>query len=102
MNIYIANLNSSINDEALKNLFTPFGAVLSAAVVNDVFTGESRGFGYVEMENEESAQQAIESLNHSTVAELTISVKEAEPTKTRQGSYKVGNGPVDMYKFRKN
>jgi RNA recognition motif-containing protein len=103
MNIYVSNLNSSISSEDLKQLFTPFGEVASAEVVNDVFTGESRGFGYVEMNDATAAEKAISSLHNTVVSELNIAVTEAKPVKVQQGSYKVGNSPAgDVFKFRKN
>jgi RNA recognition motif-containing protein len=102
MNIYIANLNSVIDNEALKQLFTPFGDVKSARIAKDVFTGESRGFGYVEMENEESACNAIKALNKTEVEAFVLDVKEAEPEKKNTGSYKVGSGTFNAYRFRKN
>jgi RNA recognition motif-containing protein len=101
MNIYIANLDNGIESEELKSLFTPFGEVTSAEIVKDVFTGASRGFGYVEMEEEEAANKAIAELNQSVVHTLVITVEQAPVRKAQQGSYKVGNG-VNVYRFRKN
>ena len=102
MNIYISNLSSAIGNEELKKLFAKYGEVKSAAIVDDVFTGESRGFGYVEMDDNTAAQKAIEELDKTELNALTISVKEAEIKNVQKGSYKVGNGAVDMYRFRKN
>jgi RNA recognition motif-containing protein len=102
MNIYISNLSSIIRSEELKQLFSTYGAVKSAEIVDDVFTGKSRGFGYVEMEDNAAAQTAIEGLNKTEFHSLTISVKEAELKNVQKGSYKVGNGAVEMYRFRKN
>ena len=102
MNIYISNLSSDIKDQQLKNLFTPFGEVVSAEVMNDLFTGESRGFGYVEMEDEIAAKNAISQLNNTELENYTITVQEAKPKEVHKGSYKVGNGAVNVYKFRKN
>ena len=101
MNIYIANLENAIDNEKLKEVFSSYGEVLSAEVVKDVFTGASRGFGYVEMEDE-IAHNAINGLNQTTLNTLTITVKEAPPKKEQKGSYKVGNGAVNIYRFRKN
>jgi RNA recognition motif-containing protein len=101
MNIYIENLNASIDNEQLRNLFSPFGEVKSAEVVQDVFTGVSRGFGYVEMEDA-AAEKAIQALNQTTVADLKIKVHTAPEVKERKGSYKVGNGAVNVYRFKKN
>ena len=101
MNIYIENLDSAIENEDLRQLFTPFGDVTSAEVTKDVFTGLSRGFGYVEMEDN-AARAAIIQLNQSVVNNLTIRVHEAPPKKAQKGSYKVGSGAVNVYRFRKN
>lgn len=102
MNIYISNLRSAIGNDELTQLFSPFGEVKSAEVVRDVFTGHSRGFGYVEMEDDEAAKKAIESLNKTEVKELIISVEQAQPKIEHKGSYKVGNSSVPGYRFRKN
>lgn len=100
MNIYIANLDTTIDNEELKQLFSPYGEVKSAEVVKDVFTGASRGFGYVEMENE-AAQHAIQELNQTVLHTLTITVEEGPAKKEKKGSYKVGNGATNVYRFRK-
>jgi RNA recognition motif-containing protein len=102
MNIYISNLSSAIKDSDLEQLFAGYGEVTSARVMNDVFTGESRGFGYVEMADDEAAQKAIEKLNNTELQNLTISVKEEEPKTVHKGSYKVGNPSVNGFKFRRN
>lgn len=102
MNIYISNLRSAIGNTELADLFTPFGEVKTAEIVKDVFTGQSRGFGYVEMEDEVAARKAIESLNNTEVQELVISVEEAKPKREQKGSYKVGNSSIPGYRFRKN
>ena len=100
MNIYIANLDSAIDDEGLKELFASYGEVRSAEVVKDVFTGVSRGFGYVEMEDE-AAQTAISELNQTVLHTLTITVEQAPTKKVQQGSYKVGDGAVSVFRFKK-
>ena len=102
MNICISNLSTAVGDEKLKQLFSAYGDVKSAVIVDDAFTGISRGFGYVEMEDNISAQKAIEALDKSELDERTISVEEAKPKVALQGSYKVGNGPIEAYRFRKN
>lgn len=100
MNIYVSNLNTTFNNDDLKNLFSSHGEVLSAEVVLDAFTDQSREFGYVEMPDEQQAQAAIEALNQSEVNGRLILVRQAESTHLRKGSYKVGNGPVNVYNFR--
>lgn len=102
MNIYIANLDSALNDNDLKALFTPFGEIGSAEIAIDAFTGKPRGFGYVDMPNDEQAQAAIAALHQTELKGHTLLVKQAEPKETRKGSYKVGNGAVNVFKFRKN
>jgi RNA recognition motif-containing protein len=101
MKIYIENLHDSIDNEKLSELFSSYGEVRSAEIVKDVFTGASRGFGYVEM-NDETAQEAINGLNQTTLSDLKLTVKEAPPANERKGSYKVGNGAINAYRFKKN
>ena len=101
MNIYVANLENAIDNTKLREIFSVYGEVTSAEVVMDGFTGASRGFGYVEMEDE-AAQNAIRGLNNTELNTLTITVKEAPPKQEKKGSYKVGSGAVNVYRFRKN
>jgi RNA recognition motif-containing protein len=101
MRIYIENIDGTIDNEKLKEIFSPYGEVKSAEVVKDVFTGVSRGFGYVEMEDE-AAQKAIIGLNQTTLNNLKLTVKTAPPVSERKGSYKVGNGAINVYRFKKN
>lgn len=79
MNIYISNLSFNVQDEDLKGFFTPFGEVTSAKVINDKFSGRSRGFGFVEMANNEEASKAIAELDQATIDGRTIKVMEARP-----------------------
>jgi RNA recognition motif-containing protein len=90
MNIYIFNLNSSISDPELRELFMPFGTVKSAQIVMDVISGESRGFGYVEMEDDVAAQKAIDQLNETELQTLTIFVEEERPKVVQEKSGKTG------------
>ena len=83
MNIYVSNLSFNVKDEDLKGFFTPFGEVTSAKVINDKFTGQSRGFGFVEMSDTASANKAIEELNDATVDGRNIKVMEARPKEDR-------------------
>jgi RNA recognition motif-containing protein len=79
MNIYIGNLNWSASSEDLKNLFSAYGEVSSVNIVNDKFTGRSKGFGFVEMPDSASAQRAIDSLNGQSFMQRNITVNEARP-----------------------
>ena len=102
MTIHVENFDLQWKDENLKELFSPFGDVASAAVSMDVFTGRSRGFGFVDMPDESAAAAAIASLHQTEIAQRVLTVKTAEPKKEAGGSYKVGNGGVIPYRFRKN
>jgi RNA recognition motif-containing protein len=95
MNIYVSNLAFTIQDEELKNLFTPYGVVSSAKVINDRETGRSKGFGFVEMEDTKSAQDAISQLDQLTIEGRQIKVSEArpKPEKSFGGGGGGGNSP---------
>ena len=79
MNIYVGNLSYSMTDEDLRNLFAEFGEVASANVIMDKFSGQSKGFGFVEMSQEADAEAAIEALNEQDVKGRRIKVNEARP-----------------------
>jgi RNA recognition motif-containing protein len=79
MNIYVANLNYSVSNEQLQQLFEGFGEVSSAKVILDRETGRSRGFGFVEMTNDAEANQAIEKLHQSEHVGKVLNVTEARP-----------------------
>jgi RNA recognition motif-containing protein len=102
MNIYIGNFGTLLKDEELKNLFTPYGTVASAEVAMDAFTETSRGFGFVEMPVEDEASAAIAALNQTEMNGQRILVQQAEQKEVRKGSYKVGDGGFNPYRFKKN
>jgi RNA recognition motif-containing protein len=102
MNIQISNLHTDLMDKDLKKMFTTYGKVTSAEIAMDGFTGWSRGFGHVEMPDEEEAQKAIDGLNQTEVNGLVVSVQQAKPKEVHKGSYKVGNGAINVYRFKKN
>ena len=77
--IYVGNLPWATTDDDLRELFATYGAVASSAVVNDRETGLSRGFGFVEMDDNEDAEKAIESLNGKEVSGRELRVNEARP-----------------------
>ena len=79
MNIYVSNLSFDVQDQDLRDFFTPYGEVTSAKIINDRETGKSRGFGFVEMADQAASQKAIAELNDSTVDGRTIKVMEAKP-----------------------
>ena len=78
-NIYVGNLSYDVDDSALRALFEPYGEVRSAKVIMDRDTGRSRGFGFVEMINDDEAQQAIEALNGSDSGGRRLTVNVARP-----------------------
>jgi len=79
--LFAGNLPWAVTDEVLKTAFEPYGPVVSAKVVTDRQTGKSRGFGFVEMQNETEANAAIKGLNGSVLQGRNIIVNEAKPQK---------------------
>lgn len=79
MNIYIGNLSREVTEDELRQSFEAFGQVTSVNVIKDRYSGESRGFGFVEMSTKSEAQAAINGLNGTTLGERTLSVSEARP-----------------------
>lgn len=77
--LFVGSLPWAVNDEGLKQTFTPYGKVVSATVVVDRRSGRSKGFGFVEMENDSEAKAAIEALNGSELNGRNIVVNEAKP-----------------------
>lgn len=86
MNIYVGNLSWGLKDQDLANLFTPFGEVASAKIVMDKFTQRSKGFGFVEMPNDEQAQAAIAQLNGSEIEGRNLVVNESRPKEGGSGN----------------
>jgi len=84
MKIYVGNLPFGIDDAGLEELFKPHGTVASAKVITDRDTGRSRGFGFVEMEEDEEANKAIEALNGTDVGGRPLTVNKARPQKKRE------------------
>lgn len=83
MNIFIAGLSFKVNDADLANLFEEYGELTSAKVITDRQTGRSKGYGFVEMEDNEAAGKAIAELNGAEYDGRTISVSEARPREER-------------------
>lgn len=79
MNLYVSNLGFHVGNQELKDLFSAYGEVTSAKVITDRETNRSRGFGFVEMTNQEEAQTAISKLNGSVVEGRSMNVNEAKP-----------------------
>ncbi|MAT54761.1 MAG: RNA-binding protein [Bacteroidetes bacterium] len=92
MNIFVAKLNYDTQEDELRAAFEEFGEVSSANIIMDKFTGRSKGFGFVEMPNDDEAQAAINELNDSEMDGRTIVVKKAEPRENRGGGRRGGGG----------
>jgi RNA recognition motif-containing protein len=89
MNIYVGNISRDTNEEDLKIAFTAYGEVSKVTIIKDKFTGESRGFGFIEMQNKTQALAAISGLNGSELKGRPLTVNEARPKNNNRGD---GNG----------
>jgi len=83
MNIYVSNLSFAVQDEDLRSYFAEYGEVTSAKVIIDKYTNRSKGFGFVEMSDDEAAKKAIAELDGATVDGRAIKVSEARPKEER-------------------
>jgi RNA recognition motif-containing protein len=91
MNIYVGNLSFNTTEEDLKQVFAEYGQIISARIIMDRETGRSRGFGFVEM-NDNSGRKAIAELNEKEVDGKTITVNEAKPKNTFNNNRGGGRG----------
>lgn len=96
MNIYVGNLPYTVTTSDLKETFSAFGEVSSVNVITDKFTGESKGFGFVEMSNNSQADAAIKALNGRDLKGRTLTVNQARP-KTERPSGGGGGGGRGRY-----
>jgi len=83
MNIYVGNISRTATEQDLKDAFAAFGEVSSAAIIKDKFSGESRGFGFVEMPNKDEGDKAISGLNGKDLKGRSLTVNEARPRTDR-------------------
>jgi len=90
--LYVGNLSYETTDASLEELFTPFGSVRSAQVIQDRDTGRSKGFGFVEMADDNAARTAIDSLNDKEHDGRRLAVNEAKPREERSGGGGGGRG----------
>jgi len=95
--IYVGGLPYSATEEDLENLFSSIGAVKDATIITDRYTGQAKGFGFIEMDNDEEADAAINALNGTQMGGRTLTVNEAKPREDRPrtgggGSYGGGGG----------
>jgi len=95
MRLYVGNLAYSVTSQSLEQLFSEFGQVKDATVVQDRDTGRSKGFGFVEMPDDAAAKKAIAELNEAELSGRTLTVNEARPMENRSGGgggYRGGGG----------
>ena len=90
--LYVGNLSYGVSDSALEQLFSQFGTVQSAQVIQDRATGRSKGFGFVEMDNDAQAQAAIDGLHERELDGRRLTVNEARPREDRGGGGGGGYG----------
>ncbi|MEA1886963.1 MAG: RNA-binding protein [Bacteroidota bacterium] len=83
MNIYVGNLDFKVNEDELQKLFEEYGTVSSAKIIVDKYSGRSKGFGFIEMDNDSEASQAIKDLDGSVIQDREVIVNEAKPRKER-------------------
>ena len=89
--IYVGGLPYSTSEQELSDLFAQHGAVQSAKVITDKYTGQSRGFGFVEMGSDAEAKAAIDALNETELGGRNLTVNEAKPQAPRTGGFDGGN-----------
>jgi RNA recognition motif-containing protein len=94
MNIYVGNVSSDLTEEAIQKAFESFGEVASAKIIKDKYTGQSRGFAFVEMPGQSQALSAIKSLNGKDLMGKAITVSEARP-RSNEGRTGTQGGRMD-------
>jgi len=93
MNIYVGNLSRDVSEEDLRQAFEAFGQIATVTIIKDKFSGEPRGFGFVEMPSKAEAQLAIDGLNGKDLKGQSLNVNEARPrSENRRGGGKHGGG----------
>ncbi len=83
MNIYVGNLSYEITDDEVRDIFSPHGEISSVSIIKDKYSGQSKGFGFVEMPNQAEAEEAIKALNESDLKGRNIKVNQAKPKEER-------------------
>jgi len=92
MNIYVGNLSRYVTEDELRQEFEPFGQVVSVSIIKDRYSGQSRGFGFVEMATKAEGQAAIEGLKGKLLNDRTLDVNEARPRSEGRRSSGFGGG----------
>lgn len=96
MKLYVGGLAYSVTDEELEQAFAEQGQVLSAVVIKDKFSGQSKGFGFVEMSDEKAGQSAIDNMNGKEIKGRTVTVNQARPREDRGPRDNRGGGNRDF------
>ncbi len=92
MKIYVGNMSYDVQEDDLRQAFGKFGEVDSVSIINDKFSGRSKGFGFVEMSSKEAGQAAIDGLNGKDLKGRALNVNEAKPQEKREGGGGYGGG----------
>ena len=92
MNIYVSNIPYTTTEDELRDAFSAFGNVSSARIIKDKLTGKSRGFGFVEMGNDDEAKTALDGMNGAELSGRKINAREARPREEGPGRNGGGNG----------
>jgi len=95
--LYVGSLSYDTDETKLRELFEPFGALLSAAVISDKYSGQSKGFGFIEFEDSDAADEAIAQINGKEVDGRSLVVNEARPRAPRDGGFGGGGGDRGRY-----
>lgn len=90
--LYVGNMPFSTTEDDLRKHFEACGQVVSVKIITDKYTGRSKGFGFVEMNDDTTAQQAIQKLNKSRLGDRELTVNEAKPLESREGGFGGGGG----------
>jgi RNA recognition motif-containing protein len=99
MNIYVGNLSYDITEEDLRQAFEAFGQVASASIIKDKFTGQSKGFGFIEMPSKEEAEAAISGMNGKELKGRTLNVNEARPRSDGRRGGSVSKRPGNRSRY---
>jgi RNA recognition motif-containing protein len=93
INIYVGNLSYDTTEDQLRQLFEAYGAVTSAKIIMDQYSGRSKGFGFIEMGDREEGMKAIKELDSKEVGDRSLKVNEAHPKRESRGGGRDNRGP---------
>lgn len=99
MNIYVGNLSYNITEEDLRQTFEAFGQIASVSIIKDKFSGQSKGFGFIEMPVKEEAETAISGMNGKEMKGRTLNVNEARPRSDESRGRSMGKRPGSRSRY---